>query len=95
MFQVQIDPAYQPPELLHALVKVGAKALICAEQFKSSNCYETLRILIPELNYSAEGGIEISSSKLPALRTLIVMSNRQYRSVSFDTARIIIMFQCM
>ncbi|PNF29202.1 hypothetical protein B7P43_G10798 [Cryptotermes secundus] len=79
LIAVQIDPAYQPPELLHALVKVEAKALICAEQFKCSSCYETVQALIPELNKSAEGGTEITSSKLPALKTLIVMSNKQYR----------------
>lgn len=79
LIAVQIDPAYQPPELLHALVKVEAKALICAEQFKCSNCYESVQTLIPELNDSAEVGIEISSSKLPALKILIVMSNKQYR----------------
>jgi fatty-acyl-CoA synthase len=95
VFQVQIDPAYQPRELLHALAKVEAKALICAEQYKSSNCYETVQTLIPELNSSAEGGIEISSSKLPALKTLIVMSNKQYRSVPLDIACIVVMFQCM
>ncbi|XP_023721499.2 medium-chain acyl-CoA ligase ACSF2, mitochondrial [Cryptotermes secundus] len=79
VFQVQIDPAYQPPELLHALVKVEAKALICAEKYKSNNCYDMVQTLIPELNKSAEGGIEITSSKLPALKTLIVMSNAQHR----------------
>jgi fatty-acyl-CoA synthase len=79
VFQVQIDPAYQPPELLHALVKVEAKALICAERYESSNCYEMVQTLIPELNDSAQAGIEINSSKLPALKTLIIMSNIQYR----------------
>ncbi|PNF23398.1 hypothetical protein B7P43_G12237, partial [Cryptotermes secundus] len=79
LIAVQIDPAYQPPELLHALVKVEAKALICAEKYKSNNCYDMVQTLIPELNKSAEGGIEITSSKLPALKTLIVMSNAQHR----------------
>lgn len=79
VFQVQIDPAYKPPELLHVLVKVEAKALICAEKYKSSKCYDMVQTLIPELNDSAEGGIEITSSKLPALKTIIVMSNTQHR----------------
>jgi hypothetical protein len=79
VFQVQIDPAYQPPELLHTLVKVEAKALIFAEEYQSNKCYDKVQTLIPELNESAEVGIEITSSKLPALKTLIVMSNTQYR----------------
>jgi hypothetical protein len=38
-----------------------------------------VQTLIPELNDSTEAGIEISSSKLPALKILIIMSNIQYR----------------
>jgi fatty-acyl-CoA synthase len=79
VFQVQIDPAYQTPELLHALVKVEAKALICAEEYKSNKCYDVVQTLIPELNDSAVGGIKVTSSKLPALKTIIVMSNTQHR----------------
>jgi hypothetical protein len=84
VLQVQIDPAYQPSELLHALVRVEAKTLIYAEKYKSSNCYEMVQTLIPELNDSAHAGIEINSSKLPALKTLILMSNKQYRSVPLE-----------
>jgi fatty-acyl-CoA synthase len=78
-----MDPAYQPPQLQHALVKSEAKALICAEKFKPNNFYEMVLTLIPELNECAEFGVEISSSKIPTLKTLIVMSNKQYRSVQF------------
>jgi hypothetical protein len=79
--QIQLDPAYQPPQLLHALTKGEAKALICGEEYKSNSYYQMVLTLIPELNGSPERGIEINSSKLPALKTLIFMSNKQYRSV--------------
>jgi fatty-acyl-CoA synthase len=80
--QIQLDPAYQPAQILHALTKVEAKALICAEEFKSNNYYQMVLTLIPELNDSPARGIEISSSKLPSLKSLIFMSNKQYRSVN-------------
>lgn len=76
---IQLDPAYQPPQLLHALTKGEAKALICGEEYKSNSYYQMVLTLIPELNGSPERGIEINSSKLPALKTLIFMSNKQYR----------------
>jgi hypothetical protein len=49
--------------------------------------------LIPELNDCAESGVEISSSKLPDLKTLIVMSIKQYRSVHLNVASISCTFQ--
>jgi fatty-acyl-CoA synthase len=87
--QIQLDPAYLSPQVLHALTKAEAKALICAEEFKSNDYYQTVLTLIPELNDSPARGIEISSSKLPALKTLIFMSKKQYRSVN------IINFLCL
>jgi fatty-acyl-CoA synthase len=80
--QILLDPAYQSRQILHALTKVEAKALICAEEFKSNNYYKMVLTLIPELSNSPARGIEISSSKLPALKTLIFMSKEQYRSVN-------------
>jgi hypothetical protein len=62
---------------------VEAKALLFAEKYKSSNLYETILTLIPELNDYAQCGVEISSSKIPSIKSLIVMSNKQYRSVQY------------
>ena len=46
---VNINPAYRRAELEYALVKVGVKALITAESFKTSNYLDMLTDLIPEL----------------------------------------------
>jgi fatty-acyl-CoA synthase len=80
--QMQLDPAYQPAQLLHALKKGEAKVLICAEGFNSNSYYQMVLTLIPELSDSPERGAAISSSQLPSLTTLIFMSNKQYRSVN-------------
>jgi fatty-acyl-CoA synthase len=76
---VQIDPAYQGPQLLHSLNKVDIKALICSEFYKTNSCYQIVRTIIPELDNCPESGIELKSSKVPALKALILMSDKQYR----------------
>jgi fatty-acyl-CoA synthase len=79
MLQVQIDPAYQAPQLLHSINKVDVKALICAEFYKSKSCYQILRAVIPELDGYPESGVEIKDPKTPSLRTLVIMSDKYYR----------------
>ena len=46
---VNINPAYRLAELEYALNKVGCKAMIAAEQFKTSKYLEMLQTLAPEL----------------------------------------------
>jgi fatty-acyl-CoA synthase len=77
--QVQIDPAYQAPQLLHSVNKVDIKALICAEFFKNNSCYQILRSVIPELDGYPVSGVEIKGSKTPTLKTLITISVKYYR----------------
>jgi hypothetical protein len=77
--QVQIDPAYQGPQLLHSLHKVGVKALICSEFYKTNSCYQIVRTIISELDNCPEAGIELKSSKAPTLKALILMSEEKYR----------------
>ncbi|XP_069678832.1 medium-chain acyl-CoA ligase ACSF2, mitochondrial-like [Periplaneta americana] len=79
LIAVQIDPAYRSQQLLHALNTVEVKVLICAENLGTTNFYKTVLTLIPELNDCPESGVEINNPKLPALKTLIVISNKQYR----------------
>ena len=46
---VNINPAYRVAELEYALNKVGCKALVLAERFKTSDYVGILRELAPEL----------------------------------------------
>ncbi|MEO1158941.1 MAG: AMP-binding protein, partial [Pseudomonadota bacterium] len=66
---VNINPAYRRHELEFALDKVGAKALISASSFKSSNYIEMLQDLAPELSGAVAG--ELNASRLPKLTTII------------------------
>jgi fatty-acyl-CoA synthase len=77
--QVQVDPAYQATQLQHSLNKVDIKALICSEFYKTNSCYQIVRTVIPELDSCPEHGVDLHGYKAPALRTLILMSNKQYR----------------
>ena len=70
---VNINPAYRRAELEYALNKVGAKALITASNFKSSDYIEMLRDLAPELDTATPGGSE--AKRLPELRTIIQLGD--------------------
>ena len=66
---VNINPAYRLTELDYALNKVGCKALITADSFKTSDYVGMLRELAPEIEDSVPGKLE--AERLPALTTLI------------------------
>src|ERR1700675_4709713 len=66
---VNINPAYRLAELDYALNKVGCKALVTADRFKTSNYVGMLRELAPEIDPSAPG--RLRAARLPALTTLI------------------------
>ena len=61
---VNINPAYRLSELDYALNKVGCKALVTADSFKTSDYVGMLRELAPEIDRSAPG--ELASKRLPA-----------------------------
>jgi len=66
---VNINPAYRLSELDYALNKVGCKALITADSYRSSDYVGMLRELAPEIERGAPGCLE--SKRLPELRALI------------------------
>jgi fatty-acyl-CoA synthase len=70
---VNINPAYRKAELIYTLNKVECKALILAREFKSSNYIGVLRDIAPATRTSQPGELKLSA--LPALRTLIVISD--------------------
>jgi fatty-acyl-CoA synthase len=66
---VNINPAYRRAELEYALNKVGAKALIVAPRFKTSDYLEMLRDLAPEIDRATPG--RLKAKRLPHVRTVI------------------------
>jgi fatty-acyl-CoA synthase len=72
---VCINPAYRVFELEYALNKSGCKAIITAEQFKSSQYLEMLQRLAPELERCEPGCL--SSKKLPHLKIVIRMGEER------------------
>jgi fatty-acyl-CoA synthase len=69
LIQVNINPAYRLHELEYTLNKVGVKALIAAESFKTSNYVEMIETLAPEIASSKPGSLR--AAKLPALRHVV------------------------
>jgi len=70
---VCVNPAYRLFELEYALNKSGRRAIVSAEQFKTSKYLEMLYKLAPELNSCAPG--ELKSEKLPELEIVIRMGD--------------------
>ncbi|WOH38517.1 AMP-binding protein [Thalassotalea fonticola] len=72
---VCLNPAYRLYELEYALNKVECKAIISAEQFKTSEYLNMLTTLAPELKTCQPG--KLKSEKLPHLTTVIRMGVEQ------------------
>jgi fatty-acyl-CoA synthase len=80
---VNINPAYRLSELDYALNKVGCKALITADSFKTSDYVGMLRELAPEIERSAPG--KLQARRLPHLATLIRIGEGEKRGfLRFD-----------
>ncbi|XP_044268322.1 medium-chain acyl-CoA ligase ACSF2, mitochondrial isoform X2 [Tribolium madens] len=75
LIMVGLNPAYQPPEIEYCINKVGIKAIVCADQFKSQNFYENLATVAPELEKSDPG--KLKSNNIPSLQTVIIMSENK------------------
>ena len=70
---VNVNPAYRPVELEYALNKVGCRALVLADRFKTSNYPEMIGRLAPEVKTSEKG--KLNSAALPALELLILIGS--------------------
>jgi fatty-acyl-CoA synthase len=66
---VNINPAYRAFELDYALNKVGCRALIIADRFKTTDYIAILRELMPEIARDAPG--QLQASRVPTLKALI------------------------
>ena len=68
-----INPAYQIPEMEYCMQKVGIKAIIAPEAYKTQKYYEMLRQIIPELG-STTNRRNVKSHKIPTLSAVIIDS---------------------
>ena len=66
---VNINPAYRLAELEYALNTAGCRALVTAEQLKTSNYLDMLQRLAPELASCAPGALQ--SQRLPQLQMVV------------------------
>ena len=95
---VNINPACRLYELEFALKKVGCRALVLAESFKSSKYFDMIRALAPELDTCEMG--KLRADKLPDLEMVIGISDHlpvgfidyadlANRAAAADTERIV------
>jgi len=71
---VNINPSYRLTEVEYTLKKVGMKALVCAEKFKSSEYVAMISELAPEIPKCMPG--DLKSKRLPDLKILIQIGGR-------------------
>ncbi|MEQ1783966.1 MAG: AMP-binding protein [Hyphomonadaceae bacterium] len=74
LIQVNINPAYRLSEVEYTLNKVGVKALVCAEAFKTSHYAAMINELAPELSSSSPG--HLNAKRLPDLRWAIQIGGK-------------------
>jgi fatty-acyl-CoA synthase len=80
---VNLNPAYRSAELEFALNKVGCRALVLADRFKSSDFFGILRTLAPEIDACRPNSL--ASARLPDLRCVIRLgSGRSSGCLSFE-----------
>ncbi|KVP14899.1 AMP-binding protein [Burkholderia ubonensis] len=68
---VNLNPAYRLAEIEYALNKVGCKAVIAAERFKSSGYVDMLQAIAPELATTTPG--DLHAVRVPSLRMVVSM----------------------
>lgn len=67
---VNVNPAHRANELEYSINKVGMKALCMMPSFKTSNYYEILREVAPEIEFSQPG--KLRAERIPCLHHVIV-----------------------
>ncbi|XP_065648359.1 medium-chain acyl-CoA ligase ACSF2, mitochondrial-like isoform X1 [Hydra vulgaris] len=80
---VNVNPAYKSKELHFALNKVEMKALFLMPKFKTSDFYEILSNVVPEINNSLPG--DLNAKSVPSLRYVIMTEGpAKQGTFSFD-----------
>uniref|UniRef100_A0A1B0D0P2 Medium-chain acyl-CoA ligase ACSF2, mitochondrial n=1 Tax=Phlebotomus papatasi TaxID=29031 RepID=A0A1B0D0P2_PHLPP len=73
---VALNPAYEAPELEYCIHKVGMKALVTSESFRTKDYYDKLLQIIPNLNTFSPG--KIHSKRFPFLQSVIINSEKYF-----------------
>lgn len=73
---VGLNPAYQIPELEYCVEKVGMRAIVAPEEYKSQNYYDMMVKIVPEMLETGVGK-KIKSAKHPQMETVIIDSEKK------------------
>ncbi|WP_442594051.1 AMP-binding protein [Neobacillus sp. D3-1R] len=73
---VTVNTNYRTAELEYLLKQSDSSTIILMNQFKDASYIDMLYEIVPELKWSKPG--ELSSSKLPYLKNVIVLGNHSY-----------------
>lgn len=76
LISVALNHSYQSTEIAYCIKKVGIKAIVTTETFKSQNYYDMLCNIVPEIKVASDGIIR--SSEYNSLRTVIVDSDKNF-----------------
>lgn len=71
---VSLNPSFKAPELEYSLKKVQCKAIVTAENFKTTNLYDILCEVMPEITNSKPG--QIHSQKVKSMQHIITLANK-------------------
>ena len=82
-----LNPVLEAPEIEYCVNKTGIKALVCADEFKHHDYYESLLTIAPELENCDPG--KLKSTKVPSLKTVIRIGEENKRYL-VTTTRIVI-----
>lgn len=72
---VNLNPAFQVPELEYCLNHTDCEAIIVSEQFSRQDYYQMLLQIAPELDSSRPGGLQ--SARLPKLKHVILIGDQR------------------
>lgn len=75
---MDLNPAYQSPEILNCIKKVNVKGIVADEAFKTQNYYNLVKAVIPEIGHTAESS-PIKSKECPYFTHLIVNSDKNFK----------------
>ncbi|XP_037044672.1 medium-chain acyl-CoA ligase ACSF2, mitochondrial-like isoform X2 [Bradysia coprophila] len=76
LISVAINHSYQIPEMAYCIKKVGIKAIVTTETFKTQNYYDMICEIVPEIKDTSDGIIR--SSEYNSLRAVIMDSDNDH-----------------